>query len=293
MSYRTQPEPRILPSFSKDKSKVDMEEELSSNYLDIWELNPSYKDINARITLIKAFSLILVLSFLTVITYQLTLNFYFTIGLTIFILLFFILTFSDNFFNIASLKLFLSHGLKFIEPFKNLEFWTIQEDPATCLINNRRDSLSIAVRIFKVDTLPENVHPTLNQFLKALNKARIQFTYQVVQNPILGSDRNSLVDEGQFEISRNQKLNSNVSVQTSIYFCFYNCISGLLTNSRIAYIIEKVSDVSKEFKSNFYANFHHTKISLLVGNDLINAIRTSFCKASSQPGQERERSIYK
>ena len=31
-----------------NETKFDEDQEISSNYLDIWEINPSYKDINSR-----------------------------------------------------------------------------------------------------------------------------------------------------------------------------------------------------------------------------------------------------
>ncbi len=284
MSYKVQPEPRVLPSSNKDKSKYDMEQELSSDYLDIWEINPSYKDINLKIFITRVVFLTILFFFLSISAYLLTSNFYFSLGLGCFTICFFIFAFSDNFFSPRNLWSYFFHRYIHIDPFENLEFWRISEDPASILIMNKKDSISTAIRIFEVKSLPENIHPTLNQFLKALNKGKIQYTYQVVQNPILDFSNNSSEDGFQVELVRNQKLNSQEnSFQTSIYFSVYHSINGILTKTRLTNLIEIVQDFSREFKSNFSANFHHTKVSLLTENDLINAIRTSFCKTSTQP----------
>jgi len=283
MSYKVQPAHNVLPSSNKDKSNYDMEQELSSNYLDIWQINPSYKDINLNISIIKEVFLTIIFLFFSIATYLLTSNFYFSIGLGIFTLCFFVYAFSDNIFSLRNLWSYFLHRYRYIDPFKNLEFWKIPEDPASILIMNKKDSISTAIRIFEVKSLPENVHPTLNQFLKALNKGKIQYTYQVVQIPILDFSNNSSEGGFQIELVRNQKINSIKSFQTTIYFSVYYSINGILTKTRLRNLTETVQDFSREFKSNFSANFHHTKVSLLTENELINAIRTSFCKTSTQP----------
>lgn len=248
----------------------DVEE--STNYLDIWEVNPSYKDINSKISLSKSLSLMILLFFLSFSTYLITFNFNIAVGLSIFTLVFFIIAFSENFFSFKNLWFLFTRGLIPFQPLKNIEFWSIQEDPATILMINKKDSFCIATRIFKVEILPENVSPTLNQFIKALNKAKIQYTYQVVQNPMLKVSTNSEKNKIQTE-----------SFQTSIYFSVYSSTYGILTNFRLTNLIEIIEDFSNEFKSNFSANFHHTKTSLLVGNDLVNAIRAFFSNTSIQP----------
>ncbi|TKJ16637.1 MAG: hypothetical protein CEE43_19540, partial [Promethearchaeota archaeon Loki_b32] len=199
MSYKVQPEQSLTRSSSKDKTNFDNEEDLSSNYLDIWELNPSYKDINSKISLAKSLSLMIILLFLSFSTFLLTNNLIITLGLSIYTFLLFIVAFSDNFFSLRNLKFLFFRSLTPFHPFKNIDFWNIQEDPATILIINKKDSLSVAIRIFKVEILPVNVYPTLNQFIKALNKAKIQYTYQVVQNPILEVSTNSDKNKTQTE----------------------------------------------------------------------------------------------
>ncbi len=254
-----------------NETKLEGDQELQSNYLDIWEVNPSYKDIDSKISIAKSLSLMIILLFLSFSTYLITHNLNISVGLSIFILFFFIIVFSDNFFCFRNLWFLFAHGLSPCYPFKNIKFWNIKEDSATILMMNRKDSLYVAIRIFKVEILPETVHPTLNQFIKALNKAKIQYTYQVTQNPIIEGSKNSNINILQTE-----------SFKTSIYFSVYSSTNGILTNFRLKNLLETITDFSNEFKSNFSANFHHTKASLLEGNDLINAIRTFFYNPSIQ-----------
>ncbi|MCK4381428.1 MAG: hypothetical protein KAW51_09850, partial [Candidatus Lokiarchaeota archaeon] len=199
MSYKVQPGQGLMPSSNKEKTNLDQEQELSSNYLDIWEINPSYKDINSKISLTKSLSLMIILLFLSFSTYLLTYSLNIALGLSIFTLFFFIIAFSDNFFSFRNLWFLFFRSLTPFHPFKNIDFWNIQEDPATVLMTNKKDSLSVATRIFKVEILPVNVYPTLNQFIKALNKAKIQYTYQVVQNPIFEGSTNSDTNKIQTE----------------------------------------------------------------------------------------------
>lgn len=258
------------------------EEDESKSYLDIWDLNPSYKDINLKFPIAKILFSIIISFFLSTSTYLLTFNISLSIGFSIFLILFFLLAFSDNF---LSFRNYLLNGFQnyiTINPFQNIAFWKLEEDPATILILNKKDSVSIAIRIFKVDTLPENVHPTLNQFLKALNKSKISYTYQVVQTPILDFPPSSAKDAFQIDLARNQKINSLESFQTSIYFSVYHSINGVLSKYKLRNLIETVQDLSREFKSNFSANYHHTKVILLTENDLINAIRTYFFRSATK-----------
>ena len=53
---------------------------------------------------------------------------------------------------------------------------------------------------------------------------------------------------------------------------------GILSNYKLINLIEKLNMNSNELKSLFYANFHHTKISLLTQEKLVNAIRTLYTK---------------
>ncbi len=291
----------MYKDLSKANSKIKKDDkiesyevaEFSSDYLDIWDVNPSYKDINSRFSIIKGISLTIILFFLAISTYLLTTNLYISIGLTIFTLLFFIFAFSDNFFNLKNLYYYLFHKFISINPFENLSFCTIKEEPTFLLIFNKKDAISTAMRIFKIETLPENVYPTLNQFLKALNKAQISYTYQVVQSPYLDFSEPSSENRFQVESIRSQNLSSIDSFHTSIYFCVYYNINGILSSNKIDKLIEIVTDLSNEFKSNFSANFHHTKISLLDGIDLINAIRAFFCKSSIQPVDKEDLFIAK
>jgi hypothetical protein len=184
-----------------------------------------------------------------------------------------ILLFYENIFN-AYDNLFKSvHGVKKVNPFKDLVFWI--NDPETLVIINKRSSLILAVRIFKLNILPEYVHPTLNHFLNALYTAKIlnhflnalytakiNFSYQIVQTPL---------------INQKNRVKKSGNNDTSIYFSVFAASKGFLTKNRINRLVEQVNLKSRIFKSHLSSNFHHTQIFLLKGFSLLNAIRAIFC----------------
>ncbi|MGB5911344.1 MAG: hypothetical protein WBH31_09145 [Promethearchaeia archaeon] len=229
----------------------------NSDYLDIWTVNPFYKDINTKKLRAKiGFFAILILatSFLILSLFS---KINYLIGAIAFLL---VLLFYENIFNFFN-NLFTSvQGLKWINPYKDLIFWT--NDPETLVMVNKKNSLVFAIQIFEVKTLPENVHPTLNHFLKALNNANIKYSYQVVQTPLM------------YQKLKIKKISNN---ETSIYFSVFDQRKGILTKSKIDNLVQTVRFNSKIFKSHLSSNFHHTQISLLSGLNLINAIRAIFC----------------
>jgi len=185
----------------------------------------------------------------------------------------------------------MTQSFKAIKPFESFTFGIAEDDPTTLIIMNKEDMITISTRIFKIEVLPENVKPTLNQFIKALYSARIQYTYQVVQNPIINVPLTS-PETQDLELHSHQTKNTNNSdktYRTSIYFSVYHVVKGILTRTRLGELMEQVQDYSLELQSNFSANFHHTKIALLSGNDLINAIRSLICELDIEinPGEDK------
>ena len=262
------PNPNVVNNRNSESDYLYNEEQ-ESNYLDIWEKIPSYKDIKTKLSNSKVISMLIILLFLLILTYMNTSNLIFSIILTSFSLIFFIIAFHDNFFYLRNIFNGIFRKLRIINPFEDFAFWIVENDPATLLILNKNDAVTIGTRIFKIEILPENVHPTLNQFLQALNQAQLPFTYQVVQKPLINHTKN-LSKRKNHQVQKPQNDNNNVSFQTSIYFSVYKKARGMLTKTRLIKLIKSVHGYSKVLKSNFSANFHHTKITLLTGNTLIN-----------------------
>ena len=85
----------------------------------------------------------------------------------------------------------------------------------------------IARQIFEV--LPENVHPTLNHFLKALSNTQIHYTFQVINKPVLKISENS--------VKKNRCKDSSSTIlgsfKISIYFSVYQIAKGILSNYKL------------------------------------------------------------
>jgi len=76
----------------------------------------------------------------------------------------FIIVFHDEFY---SLRHFFSFSLRNrveINPFEDLVFWYNKKDNATLCISNRKDLIHMAIRIFQIDVIPENVHSAIHLF---------------------------------------------------------------------------------------------------------------------------------
>ncbi|MFW9874839.1 MAG: hypothetical protein ACFFG0_17160 [Candidatus Thorarchaeota archaeon] len=224
---------------NKNKINLTEENESTSDYLDIWEIIPSYKDINCKISIRKSIVVVMILTFFLTSTYIVTNNFNIAIFLTVFSFIFFIVSFRDNFLHFRNLIVKKLHHLTIINPFKGFTFYQLKNETETLLILNKKDAITIATRIFRVETLPENVHPTLNQFIKALSQARIQYTYQIIQNPIVNIPAISHVKRKP-KIQQDQIKNIKRSFQTTIYFTVYHQEKGVLTKGKLN-LIRKIA----------------------------------------------------
>ena len=235
--------------------------------------NPSFKDINNNFVMGRGISLILLTVFFSVSTFILTSNLEIAIGIGLFTLFYFIVIFKDNFF---SLKNFYSfHVKKFdrISPFGDLEFWQNKKDLETLYYTNKRDLLTVGIKVFKVVTMPENIRSALNHFIKSMYNKRLSYTYQIIQLPLIKYDtEKSLIK------NRHRAIGSIKSFNTEIYFCVYNYVSGVLTNSKLDFLNRRLITYKNIMRGGFDANFHHFKFDLLSGYDLINALRNFVVK---------------
>jgi len=251
--------------------------EMPENYLDIWKINPSYKDISLNSSLIKSFFLIFLILFLTFSTFIISLDKFIAFGIGIITLFLFLLAFHDSFFSLNKLLSFKTKRFVKVNPFEDLEFIYFNSDPKSLYFINKKELINVGLQIFEIKVIPENIHPTLNQFLKALGRLRIPFSYQIIQTPLLDISNKS---ENNVK-KRHNNINSVKSYRISIYFSIYYYIKGIFNNSKITQLRNKLEMYSNSLKANFSANFHHFQISQLSGNDLINALRVIFFKEST------------
>ncbi|MFX0155114.1 MAG: hypothetical protein ACFE9Q_11355 [Candidatus Hodarchaeota archaeon] len=256
----------------KKVEKTEEEDGQKNKYFDIWDVNPSFKDINNVLTIVKTI-------FLSVLTFSVILSSYIinhnpliSTVIGIFLLCIFIVVFHDQFFLLRNLFSFTFANKTIFNPFEHLVFWYDRNEYSTLYCTDRNDLTHLVLRIFEVKVIPQNIHPTIKQFIKALSSKRIRipFSYQVIQKPII-----NVFDK---ESTRYSSLRSIESFTTSIYFSiFYHC-KGILTEKKLERMRYYIKKYTNTLKSNFVANFHHFKIILLSDTALINALRTFFIK---------------
>jgi len=250
---------RSQKSYNKDyknKSLIDIEEffhEVRKSYLNIWDTIPSLKDINLTFAFIKAGFILGLTILFNLLFYLINNNLAISILINLFIMLLFLFVFRDSlFFFFSTIK---KYGR--VDPFGNLKFWRIKEDPLSIFISNRQDLRYIGIRMFKIRIMAENIKPNLNHFIKSLNILKIPFSYQIIQTPVL-----------------NEYLQRTIKI--SIYFTISYYIDGFLTNTKFNELIRALEEFSLAFKSNCITDFAHYKINSLSNIELIHALQTFY-----------------
>jgi hypothetical protein len=267
------------------KSEVLKSENLDKKLLSIWKINPSYKDIHLNMALIKAAILVLLTLFFIISTYIISLNLFTSIGIGAVTMIIFIVSFHDDFYHLDNFSLLKLRNFASFDPFENILFWKIKNASDSVFFTNKKDLMNVGMRIFKIETIAQNIRPTLNQFIKSLSKLRIPYSYQIIQTPLY-KEPNDATDlkNGQ------QLVNSLKSFQTSIYYCVYYYVKGILNDQKISMLQQKLNTYTNSINSSFKANFHHHRIKLLSDIDLINGLRTLITMKGDAPPIEPQNS---
>ncbi|MFX0073664.1 MAG: hypothetical protein ACFFAO_21510, partial [Candidatus Hermodarchaeota archaeon] len=242
------------------------------SYLNIWDVNPSFKDVNHRFFFIKIISVILITGYLTLVTYLISANILLAVLIGIIIISSFFIVFHDTFFALKRFYTKKFKNLALIQPFGDLTFFFLKNNSEILFFINKNDLKTVAMAIFQVRVIPENVHPTLNQFIKSLNELQIPFSFQIIQAPL--NIKNKIEDNVHQEY-----LNDNF--QTSIFFSTFFDMNGVINKTKLRYLVEKLNEYIEVMKSNFSANFPHFNMKLLTNNDIIDALRVIVLKTNS------------
>lgn len=242
---------------SGKESEVDDREKA---YLKVWKVNPSYKDVDKRETLLKVGSLTIIgflyFAFLLYATFNLALS---TIVSAI-VVIGYVLVFHKNIFNLKHLFEFKS-----FEPFQELVFWQSKYDTSLLFFTNHKDLITTGIRIFKIRVIPENVHANLNRFIKGLHAVKVPYSYQIIQKPLqLATDNNT--------------GNQISSFETMVFFSTFYSIKGRVSKSKLTEVVDNLREYTVSLKSAFASNFHHFRITQLSDADLVNAFRSSVLK---------------
>ena len=244
----------------------------NNDYLDIWRVNPSYRDINVRASNIKVTVSVILLLTISFSLYFLTKNIYLTVSLLF--PLFFFTYFFDQSKRFLNSVFNLFNKALYINPFGDVEFFVIKDEPSTLFLINKKISSTVALRVFKIEVLPETLQPTLNQFLKALNNSQLSFSYQVSHTPVIDlrtQKQNNVEDLKEKKSQTMEDVPSTISIFFSV-----NCHKkGIVKRGKLNYLLDEVEENANALKSEFIANFHHTKIRLLQTRELLEAVRVT------------------
>ncbi|MBY8987936.1 MAG: hypothetical protein KGD61_05735, partial [Candidatus Lokiarchaeota archaeon] len=242
---------------SVKESEVDDQEK---EYLKVWKVNPSYKDIDKRETLLKVGSLAIIgflyFAFMLYSTFNLVLS----ITITAIVVISYVLVFHKNIFSLKHLFEF-----RLFDPFQELVFWQPKYDMSLLFFTNHKDLLTTGIRIFRIRVIPENVHCNLNRFIKGLHAVKVPYSYQVIQKQL------------QIAIDNNTGT-QNSSFETMIFFSTFYCVKGRVSKSNLKEIVDNLREYTVSLKSAFASNFHHFKITQLSDTELVNAFRSSVLK---------------
>ncbi|MFX1279976.1 MAG: hypothetical protein ACFFA3_11205 [Promethearchaeota archaeon] len=228
----------------------------------IWNVNPSYKDTNLTYMFMRIGILATLIIFFISMVYLSTHSFSIAIGVGSTMLSMFLLTFCHKTSSLFS----LFQRTRQVNPFEDILFFMEHEQGSTIYLTHTKDQKHTALKIFKIEVIPENVQANLNSFIKALSEYKnlIQFSYQIIQTPRI----------------RNDTPLEESPILTSIYFCIYHACTGSLKPLRFRKLKERLQKLEGVLRSNFVGNFHHYQIKLLSGINLINALRTYFFRAT-------------
>ena len=264
--------------------KIKLEEEEGSedtNYF-IWKVNPSFKDIKSSIAIAKTIFIVSLLVFIISSIYMSTSNLTISMGVGIIILTLFIITFHDQFFSLSSIFSYSFRKFSSFDPFEKIIFWQEKDNPTIVYLSNKQDLTHVALRIFKIEILPENVHAAIDTFVRSLSEGSslTPYSYQVVQNPYYVKR----------SMSKDIAIGSQESIETFIYFSVYYMTKGILREDKRELSKYKLDQITNKLKSDFVSNFHHYRVALLSGIRLLNAIRTHFIRDNGTY-QKREKEI--
>jgi len=240
----------------------------------IWRVNPSYSHSNNAISIARIIILTAIGTFFIGAIYLLSLSLIISISVGVVIIIGFIIVFYD----IGDVIINIFRSKMQLDPFENIiSFWE-KHDQSILFLTNKKDLIHNGVQIFRVAEIPENIHASMNLFLKSLSeyKNMIQFTYQVVQTPHISV---KVTDDS-------EQVKQSPDRHTAIYFCVNYAVNGILTRNKLQLLKQRIQYVGNTLRNNFIGNFHHFKIALLSGGELLNALRTYFLKIPQDADEE-------
>ncbi|MFX0004443.1 MAG: hypothetical protein ACFE9C_04735 [Candidatus Hodarchaeota archaeon] len=274
-AYEYDDEMEDYEQFGKDfynKADIVNEKKDKRDYLNIWDANPSFKDIVNNQVIPQTIFLLGITLGIIITMYVFTSYLPLSIGVGIIFCLGLILIFHDEIYLLRYFFQFFSRSKAEFTPFEDMVFWYKEHDTATLFISNRKDLVHVALRVYQIKIIAENIHPSVYQFVKALASKNVcmSYSYQIVQKPVI-----LLFNNGK---SQREWVESLQSRAASIYFSVFTQERGILTTHKLDKMLNKMAQYSSTLKSAIVSNFHHFQALLLTGNALLNAVRTFYLK---------------
>ncbi len=270
----------------EDVMKFLLEANKPGSEYHLWDVNPSYRNLNVFIIMLRFFvASIMVFSFLFFLG-NLLIPFYLYLFYALFMILFFLFVFSAEWFSLRNL--FRRIFNKKIEcwPFEDLVFWKVKSHDEMIFFSNKRELTHVGMGVFRTEILPENVSASFISLLRALagKAARIPFTYQVVQVP-----RYALKENHFEQVLKEDEESAKKTTHTRIYIIIPVCLNGVFIPSFLEDLTSELNRRLNIFKTFVFHYFHHYKLTLLQGKELLFALRTFFLPISVEDKDEKDK----
>ena len=156
----------IKKNYNKYQEEEKEKEKERHHNARIWDFNPVFKDVNLNLKAGKAVSLLVLFGITLIITYLSSLNIILSFISCSFIFVIFLAVFSDNFFAFRHWFKMRFRTLTRVDPFEDFLFWQDRaEGLDTIFINNKKDLAIVALKVFKIEVIPENIEPAVHRFM--------------------------------------------------------------------------------------------------------------------------------
>jgi hypothetical protein len=242
---------------SKYKAQEETEED-SLRYRDLWPINPEFRDVNRKSQAIKLGSFLVALGLMIFYLIWLSFSLITIIELEIFSTLLFLFAFRERIFFLRGI-----FSLQKFNPFEEIIFWQVEDEPYSIFYTHSADLLTVGLRIFCMEVIPENVSASVKHFVRAAASNFHSLNYQVIHQPILSSLSEDL-------------FTSHQSHRTFIYFTVTKKFTGVVTISKVRMLMESLREETSALSSRFIADFHHYKITMLSEREAVAALRIIF-----------------
>ncbi len=260
---------------SKHKKQGEQEEDHSKDR-DLWPINPEFRDVNPKYLAMRLGSLMVILAVMISHLILLSFSFITVIELTMFSILLFLFAFRERIFFLQ--KLF---SLRQFDPFEFFVFWHLKDDPHSVFYTLPADFLTVGLRVFRMEVIPENVTASIKHFVRAAASNFHSLNYQVVHQPM----HTSLFDKN---------FPRKHSHRTFIYFTVAKKFTGFVTISKLKRLMQSLRAETSNFSSRFIADFHHYRIIMLSKRETTSALRTIFLQLpETETGSESDFEVKK